>query len=322
MANGEAVLLSIHAEHAIKILSGEKRIEFRRVWAARKVTKIVIYVTAPLKKIVAIARVKHVHKGSPTAIWMAAKDIGGGLSRDSVRGYFEGKAEGFGVELKCVERFPKYLDPHLFFSNFRPPQSFAYVSPEVLASLENELEGQRATLRGRVLFVGGAHGVGKTSICQQYASTHGVIHKSAGQLIKEARGLRSSELSKAVSDIDGNQRLLVDAVGRVRSSANTLVLDGHFSVFDANYKPTPIPTAVFSVLSIDGVIVVVDSPHAIALRIAGRDGLRIASEDIRALQTSEVQRGMQVARELCVPFAQVKFGATESFELAAETFTK
>lgn len=321
MASSEAVLISIHPEHAQKIFLGEKRLEFRRVWASRQVSSVVIYVTAPTKKIVGIAYVKEVHRASPTALWNLAKEVGGGLSRKQLRGYFKGKKAGYAIEFDHVQRFPHPVDPHDFFQNFRAPQSFAYVSCSLLASLEDELANQRALLKGQVLFVGGVHGVGKTTLCESYARIHGVLYKSAGQLIKEARGLASASPTKAVSDINGNQKLLIEEVKRIRASGRTLLLDGHFAVFDSSYKPTPLAIAVFSDLGITGVILIADKPEAIAARLSIRDKNRTPVGKLAALQKMELQHGMHIAQSLCIPCAELRFGDTQSFNAAAQALT-
>jgi predicted transcriptional regulator len=39
----KTALISIHPEYVSKILSGEKRLEFRRVWATRPLNMLLIY---------------------------------------------------------------------------------------------------------------------------------------------------------------------------------------------------------------------------------------------------------------------------------------
>lgn len=65
MPTDKSVLLSIYPCYARKILSGEKRLEFRKAWPSSGVTSFVIYSTSPVQRIVGIARVT---KFSP---WLA-----------------------------------------------------------------------------------------------------------------------------------------------------------------------------------------------------------------------------------------------------------
>ncbi len=311
MQESSSVLLSLHPQHAIKILSGEKKLEFRRIWATRPISTVVIYATVPVQKIVAIARVKCVHNGSPTALWELSKKIGGGLSRRKLYEYYEGRSSGFAIELDSVQRYPSPLPPEQFITGFRAPQSFSYVNQQTLNGLEQELSRQAPS--GRILFVGGVHGVGKTTLCENYAKLHGIKHKSASQLIREEKATALSADSKAVKDIAGNQQLLIDAVRRIRATGETLLLDGHFALLDAKHQPQPVPTDVFSDLGIDGTVVIHDQPSAIASRMAARDNKPMTAKDIHRLQVLELSRAEQVARDLCIPFAKIKSTDQQTF---------
>ena len=127
--DGRVVLLSIKPVYSDRIVSGEKRIEFRRSWAKESVDKIVIYATSPVKRIVAIAEIKKVHVGNRMRLWSLAKKLGGGVTRNNLYSYLTDKENAVGIELMNVQRLPQGLDPKLFFgASFRPPQSFQYLS--------------------------------------------------------------------------------------------------------------------------------------------------------------------------------------------------
>lgn len=126
----KAALISIRPCFVEKILSGEKRLEFRRSWAAESVDILVIYSSAPVQKIVATARVIEVIEGSPTALWDLAKEKKGGVTRQLIREYFTGKKKGFAIELSDIAEMDPPIDPKRMFDDFKPPQSFRYLSPE------------------------------------------------------------------------------------------------------------------------------------------------------------------------------------------------
>lgn len=120
-------LISIRPCFVEKILSGEKRLEFRRRWAAEQVDTLVIYSSAPVQKIVAAVNVVGVTEGSPTALWELAKEKGGGVTRQLIYEYFSGKKTGFAIELADVLEFENPVDPKKVFKNFLAPQSFRYI---------------------------------------------------------------------------------------------------------------------------------------------------------------------------------------------------
>ena len=124
----KTALISIHPEHVAKILSGEKRLEFRRVWATRSLNRLLIYSTTPTMRLVAVANIKQTIIGSPSAIWTSSQKIGGGVTRQQLFDYLNGKKTAFALELSKVNVLGNGLYPFVIFGRgFRAPQSFRYL---------------------------------------------------------------------------------------------------------------------------------------------------------------------------------------------------
>lgn len=137
---GSAALISIHPNYVEKILSGEKRLEFRRSWAANQIDYLVIYATVPVQQIVAVTQIGHVFRGSKSHLWELARLKGGGISRRKLFEYMHGKKEGIALELLKVFKLDDGLSPQsLFGDGFRPPQSFRYLSQNEFNKLSNHL---------------------------------------------------------------------------------------------------------------------------------------------------------------------------------------
>ena len=125
---GRSVLLSVKPVYSDLILSGTKRIEFRRVWATEDVGSIVIYASAPVQKIVALVHVEDVIFATPSKLWAHSKERGGGVSRSELLQYLFGKDRGYGIFLGEVFRLKTPAEPATVISDFRPPQSYRYLS--------------------------------------------------------------------------------------------------------------------------------------------------------------------------------------------------
>lgn len=314
MLSSEVVVISLHPEHANKILSGVKKLEFRRVWATKPVKAVIIYSTQPIQKIVAIGYVKQTHYGSPNKLWNIAKLIGGGLSRRALYKYFEGKKSGYAIEFDKIINFKKPLIPEAIFSSFHPPQSFTYLKDSELENLENLLMNQ-TTMQGKVIFVSGVHGVGKTSMCESYQTNEMFTCQSAGNLIRTARAKSTPDRTKDVRNIDDNQQLLIKAVSNIKNSGKLLLLDGHFAIWDSEHLPTAIDTKVFIDLGIDSIITIHDEPHLIAERINSRDqSSSITPSEIDALQKIEIEQANQVANTLGIPLTLLKAFDAKGFD--------
>lgn len=313
MSATSTVLLSLHPRHAEKIVSGEKRLEFRRVWAKSPVSTVVIYATAPVQRIVAVADVSEVHQGSPSRLWRLAKHIGGGLPRREIYAYFKGRKTGYAVELAHVRQCDPALDPSQFIDNFRPPQSFQYLCP---AQRDSILQAMPDRDPGHVIFVAGIHGVGKTTLCAALAGTEGVVHKSAGQIIREADAAALSDSTKAVGDIDYTQHLLAHGVDRIRQEHRDLLLDGHFALVNGSGQVESIAKEVFEALTLDGIVLVHDSPREVYERLIARDDNSFTLATLTELESVEAGTAEAIAKALEIPLVRVKAEDQGGFEKA------
>lgn len=123
-------LISIRPNFVNKILSGDKKLEFRRRWAAHPVDILIIYCSSPIQRIVARVSVVSVTEGSPAALWELAKQKGGGVSRQIIFDYFKGAKSGYAIEITDVLKFENPIDPKMVFNKFLAPQSFRYLDSE------------------------------------------------------------------------------------------------------------------------------------------------------------------------------------------------
>lgn len=124
------VLISIHPRFAEAIVRGEKTVEFRRRWTKREVSHLVIYATAPIKRIVAVAIIKEVVEESPAKLWKLSQAQGGGVTRAELSDYFTGLKSGFGILLETITPLRHPIDFCEVFPGFRGPQSFRFMRPE------------------------------------------------------------------------------------------------------------------------------------------------------------------------------------------------
>lgn len=151
----------------------------------------------------------------------------------------------------------------------------------------------------RLIFVGGIHGVGKTTMCAAIAAELGVEHLSAGEMIRAYRR-DTADTCKAVRDVQGNQDTLVEALEQRVIASNGLLLDGHFCLLH-NGNIVDVPTATFVGLRPIGCIVVVDDVNAIAARLLARDGTCYSPDLLGAMAQSEIRRATEVCEQIACP---------------------
>lgn len=164
-----------------------------------------------------------------------------------------------------------------------------------------------------VVFVGGVHGVGKSSCCAQVAKLVDCMHVTASQIIRAERSHAVPSVGKLVADVDGNQRLLIRGFHTLRAQAGPMpiLLDGHFAVRDGLGEIQSVSVDVFRSLGIDHIVCLFDEPRAIASRLKQRDSTTLADDEIRELQDAELHRARLVAAELAIPFMMLQSGDVE-----------
>ncbi len=114
------VLMSIRPEYVGKILNGEKRYEFRRKIFKKNINEVLVYSTAPVKRITMTFKVKNIIAAPPQLIWDRYHEFGG-ISHDEFFKYFQNCNTGYAIEIDNAKK----LEPYEL--NIRPPQSYMYI---------------------------------------------------------------------------------------------------------------------------------------------------------------------------------------------------
>jgi len=120
------VLLPIKPEYAKQIFEGTKTFEYRKSRFKRQnVDSIVIYVTAPVKKIIGEVKLLDVLEGTPSLIWEKTNE-NGGIKRKAYDAYFENKDIAVAYVLGRIYRYKKAKLLEELNINY-PPQSYIYL---------------------------------------------------------------------------------------------------------------------------------------------------------------------------------------------------
>lgn len=167
-----------------------------------------------------------------------------------------------------------------------------------------------------VLFVGGVHGVGKSTCCSQVAQIAGCLHVSASGIIRREHAGAIAATGKLVADVGGNQDLLVRGFLAFKREAlgSSILLDGHFAMRNSSGVIEPVEIDVFKALGIDHLVCLVDEPNVIAVRLDQRDGQASANLEIADLQNAELQNARLVASTLGLPFTLLQSGDVEGLK--------
>lgn len=123
------ILLSINPEHVQNILSGIKLYEYRKVLSHKKIDKIVIYSTCPVKQVVGEVEVLDSLQMDKEQLWKITKQHSG-ITKKFYNEYFKGRKIAGAYKLGKVVVYDKPLSlEDIGIKN--APQSYMYLSETI-----------------------------------------------------------------------------------------------------------------------------------------------------------------------------------------------
>jgi adenylate kinase len=157
----------------------------------------------------------------------------------------------------------------------------------------------------KVIFIGGVHGVGKSTACSQAADVFSCLHVRASDVIRQERSNAIATNGKLVEDADGNQELLLRGFDKIKSSstAQCILLDGHYALRDSSRSIQLLPFTVFQKLRLSRLICLENDPSVIVKRIEARDRSSISIEEVSELQEAELEHAKAVSKILSLPLS-------------------
>jgi adenylate kinase len=170
----------------------------------------------------------------------------------------------------------------------------------------------------RLYFVGGIHGSGKTTLCKRLAVILGAAHYSAGELIRLG-SKHQDDRSKAVQDVELNQRLLLEVLDELSGRAATVLLDGHYTLIDQQGLIRPIGIDVFRALNPAVLLLVAEEPITISHRLQQRDGKTYDLPFLELHSKGELAHAELLSAQLSIPLAVLN--SSDSADDAAELLT-
>ena len=289
------LLISIHPEYVDKILSGEKRFEFRKTCPLPIVTHLVIYATAPKKKWIAIAEVESVWLDSPSRLWEKTK-YAAGISRAKFRKYYDGKSQAVAFKLGRVFR----LSPQTAGTIAVPgPQSYSLLPQNNFLKIQTDANCE--VVKRTIIFVSGVHGVGKSVFSHTYLYPYGWHCVSASSIIQQISG--EVHTDKHVRNVLDNQQKLLSGLSWIRDSHCDIALDGHFALVSGRDQIKLIPSQIFHDIHPSAILILRASPNIVASRLNQRDGIRWSEDFICRFQNIETEAAESFAQKNNLPFA-------------------
>lgn len=146
-----------------------------------------------------------------------------------------------------------------------------------------------------MIFLGGIHGVGKTSLLALVKQEYNISVFSASDLIANKKDFEYVQ-NKNRTDIAGDQDILVQVIKDSIAERN-YILDGHFCLLNSKGEVNRVPKQIFLELPIKKIFVLKAEISEIIQRLSKRDNKNYSYEEIRLFQESEIEYAEEIAYE-------------------------
>jgi predicted transcriptional regulator len=123
-------LLSIHPHFAEAIFSGRKKVELRRTGFAQPISHVVVYATAPIRRVVGMFEVAKVDRDRPARLWRRYRSVAG-VEAKFFRDYYEGLDEGVAIVVGATAPLAEPV-PLSVLNVSSAPQSYRYLDAELI----------------------------------------------------------------------------------------------------------------------------------------------------------------------------------------------
>lgn len=170
-----------------------------------------------------------------------------------------------------------------------------------------------------IIFIAGAHAVGKSYLCKNNIKANKLLHKSCSQIIQETKE-KSWNDDKLVHDIEKNQIILLTELEKIRSSEHNLLLDGHFVLVSNEGNYTPIEHHIFEKMAIDAILLIETEAEIISERFKHR-GAKLTFIPNKLME-EERKNAKLIAIKLNIPIKILTSPTQEEFDITVERLIK
>lgn len=152
-----------------------------------------------------------------------------------------------------------------------------------------------------IIFVGGIHGVGKSTICNRICAELNIEYLSASELIKW-RDLNEDVSNKKVSDLSLTQNRLIEELKNRLIKNKTYILDGHYCLLDRNNEVEKISFETFEQIKPKLFVIVVKDVNEIKKQLEERDSKPYDYHLLEKFQDNELSYVKHLANILNTPY--------------------
>lgn len=149
------------------------------------------------------------------------------------------------------------------------------------------IESSNYQMFENIFFVGGIHGVGKSTFCKSICNSLSMNYLSASDVLKWSR-LSKNSAYKKVEDINLTQDLLIKGLNDIVERNKYYILDGHYCLLNSKNEIEEVPFHFFKEIIPIAFGLVIDSPNTIREKLELRDKIVYEIDLLELMQAKEI----------------------------------
>lgn len=150
-----------------------------------------------------------------------------------------------------------------------------------------------------ITFIGGIHGVGKSTICRQICDEVKLEYLSASELIKW-KDINKDAQNKKVKNIPATQDRLIIGLTNTVQKDKSYLLDGHYCLLNSENEIVNIPLDTFKSINPISLNIILGDINEINDRLEKRDNRPYDQDLLTRMQESELNYARHLSKTLGV----------------------
>lgn len=149
----------------------------------------------------------------------------------------------------------------------------------------------------RIAFIGGIHGVGKSTICRHICNELNLEYLSASELLKW-KDINEDAKNKKVKDIPDTQNRLILGLKDTVQIGKYYLLDGHYCLLNSNNEVVNVPLETFKTINPFSLNLILGEISEIKKRLETRDKKPYDYAFLENLQREELTYAKHLSKTL------------------------
>jgi adenylate kinase len=173
-------------------------------------------------------------------------------------------------------------------------------------------------MSGKIFFIGGIHGVGKSTLCKKICCDLNLIYLSASQLLNWNESNENPK-NKKVDDILYMQNKLIIGINLNTEPNKNYLLDGHYCLLDKDNKVNPIPSDTFIRINPINLNIILGNISEISTTLQIRDNLVYEMDLLKQFQSYELSYAQKLSKKLNI---ELNIGTSDDYSEIVENIKK